>query len=118
MTTSQGWLCETCSCWSHSITRCRDRRRTQADGLLRPQRSHIERQSSDQEKTDKIKRIGLRRRDRPPQKSSDRRHRIAVVFHAAVLLDTEANWKGQIRSSLTPPPASSAATTAPAAPTG
>src|SRR5439155_4651691 len=101
-----------------SVARHGDRRRTEADGLLRPQRSHIERQSGHQEKTDKINRIGLRRRDRPPQKSSDRRHRIAVVFHAAVLLDMQGNWKGQIRSSLTPPPASSAATTAPAAPTG
>jgi hypothetical protein len=77
-----------------SVPRRGDRRRTQANRLLWPQRSHIERQSRDQEKADKIKRIGLRRRDRPPPKASDRRTRIAVVFHAAVLLDTVGNWKG------------------------
>jgi hypothetical protein len=84
--------------WVHSIARGGNRRWTQACRLLRPQRSHIERQSGHQEKTDKIKRIGLRRRDRPPQKSSDRGSRIGVVFHAAVLLDTEGNWKRQIQS--------------------
>jgi hypothetical protein len=86
----------------HSIARRGDRRRAQANRLLRPQRSHIERQSRDQEKTDKIKRIGLRRRDRLPQKSSERRPRIGVVFHAAVLLDTEGNWKGPMPVSAHP----------------
>src|SRR6266446_7924549 len=84
-----------------SIARGGDRRRTQANRLLRPQRSDIERQSGDQEKTDEIHRIGLRRRDRPPPKSSDRRLRIAVFFHSAVLLDTAGNWKGQTRSEFT-----------------
>src|SRR6266481_2474941 len=98
---------------AQSIARRGDRRRTQADGLLRLQRPGVERQSGHQEKTDKIKRIGLRRRDRPSQKSSDRCHRIAVVFHAAVLLDTGGNWKGQIRSALTASPPSSAARATP-----
>src|SRR5258706_16394646 len=78
------------------IPRCGDRRRTQACGLLRPQRSRIERQSQDQEKTDEIDRIRLRRGDRPPHKSSDRRHWIGIVRHGAVLLEAEGNWKGQM----------------------
>ena len=78
-------------CKQQSIARDRDRWRTQADGLLRPQRSDVERQSGNQEKTDEIHRIGLRRRDRPPHESFDRRYWIGVVFHAAVLLDTEGN---------------------------
>src|SRR6476661_5183 len=101
-----------------SVARGGNRRRAKADRFLRPQCSHIERQSRDQEKADKVNRIGLGGRDRPSPKSSDFRLQIAVVFHAAVLLDSEGNWKGKIRSTLTAPPASSAAAATPATPRG
>src|ERR1700687_1470717 len=102
-----------------SVARRRYRRRTQPDGLLRLQRANVERRSCNQEKTDEIDRVGLRRRDRPPHKTSDRRSRTGVVFHAGVLLETDRDWKGNVwvYLTVTPPAAPSAAATTPAAQT-
>src|SRR5258707_15796649 len=76
------------------IPRCGDRRRTQACGLLRPQRSRIERQSQDQEKTDEIHRIRLRRGGCPPHKSSYRRPWVGIVPPCAGFLESQGNLQG------------------------
>src|SRR5258708_27061976 len=54
-----------------SVPRGGRRRRTEADSLLRLQRSDVERQARHQEKTDEIDRNGLRRRGRPLHKAPD-----------------------------------------------
>src|SRR5882672_9415 len=78
-----------------SIARCGYRWRSHPDRLLRLQRADVERQAGDQEKTDEIDRIGLRRRDRPTRKTSDDGCWTGFVFHVEVLLETARNWKRQ-----------------------
>src|SRR6266576_2604626 len=103
-----------------SVARGGDGWRSQPDRLLRLQRSDVKRQSGDQEKTDEVDRIGLRRRDRPPHKFPYRRCRAGFLFHAGVLLEMVLIWKGKCirRYALTAPPAASVAGTAPAGPRG
>ena len=84
------------------------RRRPHADRLLRLERAGIERQSGHQEQTDQIHRIGLRRRDRPPRKTSDRRRYAGFVFHPP-MLELCRN-----RSRLSPPSSASCRAAAPA----
>ena len=103
-----------------SVARGGDGWGAEPDRLLRLQRSNVKRQSGDQEKTDEVHRIGLRRRDRPPHKISHRRCRAGFFFHAEVLLEMVPIWKGKCirRDALMPPQALSAATRAPAVPRG
>src|SRR5260370_35067114 len=68
-------------------------RRTEADSLLRLQRSDVERQARHQEKTDEIDRNGLRRRGRPLHKAFDPCCRWVFFFHGEVFLETDTNWK-------------------------
>src|SRR5216684_6267355 len=106
-----------------SVARGGDGRGTEADRLLRLQRADIERRSRNQEKTDEINRVGLRRRNRPPRKTPDDSRRSGFLFHGVLLLEMARNWKGQIRRrsahfAVTAPPVPAAAGTAPAGLTG
>src|SRR5229473_7431635 len=107
-----------------SVARGGDGRGTEADRLLRLQRADIERRSRDQEKTDQINRVGLRRRDRPPRKTPDDSRRSSFLFHGVLLLEMARNWKGQMYTpphcafAVTAPSVPAAAGTAPAGLTG
>src|ERR1700716_2970551 len=79
-----------------SVARCGHRRGAHAERPLRLSRPRIERESGNQEKTDEIDRIGLRRRDRPSRKTWDASCRAGLFFHAAVLLETARDWKGKL----------------------
>src|SRR5882757_6546434 len=68
------------------------RRRTEAHGLLRPQRPDVERSSGHQEQRDQIDRIGLRRRDRPLHKTLGC-GALRFFFHA--VLCVKGNAKGR-----------------------
>lgn len=78
----------------NSLVRRGDRRGSDAAGLLRLQRTGIEREPGDQDKRDEVHRIGLRRRRRPSRQASDRSCRTGVVRHAVVLLETTGDGKG------------------------
>src|SRR5258708_33981615 len=98
-----------------SVARRRHRRWTQPHGLLRLQRADVERRSCNQEKADEVDHIGLRRRDRPPHKFSDRCCRTGPFFHAGGFLESVKIWKGKytgrtIRAPSAPGPAPAGAT--------
>jgi hypothetical protein len=88
-----------------SVARDGDRRGTKPYRLLGLQRPDIERPSGHQKKRDEIDRVGLRRRDRPPHKTSYHSRRTGFVFHAVVLREMGRDGKWQMDQMLSAPPA-------------